>query len=226
MSNFKFPLSSHADGKAAVRRLMVVPAILLGLGLAGCGLTPTCGGTAQPYLGARAVPSLKVPTGLDAPAHAGGINVPSETSAQAQPGASATASVTKAGSSGKCLDEAPSYFGTAISPLSLPEEIVAVWAEAWNERNTDRMMAAYSPNFTAPEGTAKEAWLEQRREQVATGPVPAPGVQGLKMTQPAPDRRIATFTQRFENNTIRRELTFVRESNFWRIVAERVVEVE
>ncbi len=203
---------------------MALPVVLLALVLTGCGLTPTCGETGQPYLGARAVPALKVPTGLDAPTHAGGLNVPSEAAAQARP--AAAAAVSGGGSSGKCLDEAPSYFGTAISPLSLPEEIVAVWAEAWNERNTERMMAAYSPTFAAPEGTAKEAWLEQRREQVATGPVPAPGVQGLKMTQPAPDRRVATFTQRFENNTIRRELTFARESNFWRIVQERVLEVE
>jgi hypothetical protein len=170
------------------------------------------------------VPALKVPAGLDAPTHAGALNAPSAEAAQAQPAAATQASSGR--SAGKCIDEAPSYFGTAISPLSLPEEIVAVWAEAWNERNTDRMMAAYSPNFVAPEGTAKEAWLEQRREQVATGPIPSPGVQGLKMTQPAPDRRVATFTQRFESNTIRRELTFVRESNFWRIVQERVIVVE
>jgi hypothetical protein len=216
--------STPADGAARVRRFAVLPAVLLGLGLTGCGLAPTCSTVDQPYLGARAVPALKVPAGLDAPTRAGGLNVPTAADPQAQQAAAVSAS--RGGAAGKCLDEAPSYFGTAISPLSLPEEIVAVWAEAWNERNTDRMMAAYSPNFTAPEGTAKEAWLEQRREQVATGPVPAPGVQGLKVAQPAPDRRVATFTQRFENNTIRRELTFVRESNFWRIVGERVLEVE
>lgn len=223
MPNLNSVLPTYAERTAGVRRLVVLPGVLLALSLAGCGLTPTCSETGQPYLSARAVPALKVPTGLDAPTHAGAMNVPSGATAQAQP---AAPSVSRGGAPGKCLDEAPSYFGTAISPLSLPEEIVAVWAEAWNERNTERMMAAYSPNFAAPEGTAKEAWLEQRREQVATGPVPAPGVQGLKMTQPAPDRRVATFTQRFENNTIRRELTFARESNFWRIVGERVLEVE
>jgi hypothetical protein len=224
MTNLNSAPSPFAARTARVRRFGVLPAVLLGLGLTGCGLAPTCSTVNQPYLGARAVPALKVPTGLDAPTHSGGLNVPSGADAQAQQAAAASAS--RGGTAGKCLDEAPSYFGTAISPLSLPEEIVAVWAEAWNERNTDRMMAAYSPNFAAPEGTTKETWLEQRREQVATGPVPAPGVQGLKMTQPAPDRRVATFAQRFENNTIRRELTFVRESNFWRIVGERVLEVE
>ncbi|MEQ1579356.1 MAG: hypothetical protein ABL964_02100 [Steroidobacteraceae bacterium] len=224
MTNLHSALPIYANRTAGVRRLVVLPAVLLALTLTGCGLSPTCSETNQPYLSARAVPALKVPAGMDAPTHAGALNAPSATDAQPQTPAAAAA--VSARSSGKCLDEAPSYFGTAISPLSLPEEIVAVWAEAWNERNTDRMMAAYSPNFAAPEGMAKEAWLEQRREQVATGPVPSPGVQGLKMTQPAPDRRVATFTQRFENNTIRRELTFDRESNFWRIVGERVLEVE
>ncbi len=223
MPNLKLPLSTRADGTAGLRRLLALPAVLVAAGLTGCGLAPTCSDVGQPYLAAREVPALKVPSGLDAPTHAGGMNVPSTATPPAQPAVPAAAS---AGSSGKCLDEAPSYFGNAISPLSLPEEIVAIWAEAWNERNTDRMMAAYSPNFVAPEGTAREAWLEQRREQVATGPVPSPGVQGLKTTQPAPDRRIATFTQRFGGNSIRRELTFAREGGIWRVVAERVLEVE
>ena len=223
MPNLKLPFSTRADGTASFRRLAALSAVLMAAGLTGCGLAPTCGDADQPYLAARAVPALKVPSGLDAPTHAGGLNVPSTSAAQAQPPAPAAAST---GSPGKCLDEAPSYFGNPISPLSLPEEIVAIWAEAWTERNTERMMAAYSPNFVAPEGTAREAWLEQRREQVATGPVPSPGVQGLKTTQPSPDRRIATFTQRFGSNSIRRELTFAREGGIWRVVAERVLEVE
>jgi hypothetical protein len=224
MPNLNSARSTQADRTAGVPRLRALSAVLLAVSLAGCGLSPTCSDVGQPYLGARSVPPLKVPAGLDAPTHAGGMNVPAGAAAQTPPAAVAASS--SGGASGKCLDEAPSYFGNAISPLSLPEEIVAVWAQAWNERNTDRMMAAYSSNFIPPEGTVKEAWLEQRREQVATGPVPAPGVQGLKMTQPAPDRWVATFAQRFDNNTIRRELTFVRDSGFWRIAQERVLEVE
>lgn len=220
MPNHTCAFLTLAHGTPGARRLVALAAVLLGLSLTGCGLAPTCGGTTEPYMAARSVPPLKVPTGLDAPTHTGGLNVSAEPAAGTQPAAAA------ASTAGKCLDEAPSYFGNAISPLSLPEEIVAIWAQAWNERNTERMMAAYSPNFVAPEGTTREAWLELRREQVATGPVPSPGVQGLKMTQPSPDRRIATFAQRFGNNTIRRELTFVRESSFWHIAQERVLEVE
>ncbi len=101
-----------------------------------------------------------------------------------------------------------------------------MWAQAWSERNTDRMMAAYSQRFEAPADSSSAAWLEQRREQVATGPAPTPTVQGMKVNQPADDRRVIAFGQRFDNNTIRRELTLVRENGFWRIIAERVVDLE
>ncbi len=205
---------------ASARRLAVLSCALLALTLAGCRISPACSDVDQPYQEARAVPALKVPAGMDAPGRSGNLNVP----AAAAPAPAATASSERR--DGKCLDEAPSYFGTAISPLSLPEEVVAVWAEAWSERQTDRMMATYSPRFEAPDGTASAVWLEQRREQVATGPVPKAGVQGLKVTQPAADRRIATFAQRFDNNSIRRELTLVRENSFWRIIAERVIDLQ
>lgn len=223
MSHSKLQLPIAKQARTGLRVLAVL-STLSTLGLAGCGLTPTCGETNEPYRDARSIPALKVPAGLDAPAHTGGMNVPA--AAQAPAPAGSTAAVAPSPGAGKCLDEAPSYFGGAISPLSLPEEIVAIWAEAWSERNTERMMAAYSPTFAAPEGITRDAWLEQRREQVATGPVPTAGVQGLKMTQPTPERRVATFAQRFGNNTIRRELTFAREGGFWRIVQERVLEVE
>jgi hypothetical protein len=213
--------SSRSPASIAARRLAGLPCALLALTLAGCGVSPTCSDVGQPYQGARAVPALKVPAGMDAPGRSGNLNVP--VAAAPAPAATAASSPIP---EGKCLDEAPSYFGTAISPLSLPEEVVAVWAEAWSERQTDRMMATYSPRFEAPDGTASAAWLEQRREQVATGPVPRAGVQGLKVTQPAPDRRVATFAQRFDNNSIRRELTLVRENSFWRIIAERVVDLQ
>lgn len=224
MLNDKYSQWPVRGGSIAGKRIAGLAAAVLGLTLAGCGVAPVCG-DAEPYLEARAVPPLKVPGGLDAPSHTGGMNVPAAPAAAPAPGPAAAQSQSSR-PEGKCLDEAPSYFGTAISPLSSPEEVVAVWAEAWSERQTDRMMATYSQRFAAPEGTTSATWLEQRREQVATGPVPASGVQGLKVTQSAPDRWVATFAQRFDNNSIRRELVLIREAGFWRIAAERVIDLE
>lgn len=187
--------------------------------LAGCSFSPTCSNEDQPYLEARDQPPLKAPAGMNPPNRAGGLNIPaapSTTSQAARPPREA----------GQCLDESPSYFGTALSPLSSPEEVVAMWAQAWAERNTERMMSVYSQQFAAPADTGSAAWLEQRREQVATGPAPAPGVQNLKVTQPQPDQRVLTFGQRFDGNVVRRELTLVRENGLWRILAERVLDVE
>lgn len=188
--------------------------------LAGCSFSPRCSNEGQPYLEARDQPLLKAPPGMNPPNRAGGLDIPAAPSAAAQ-------AATPPRAEGKCLDEAPSYFGTALSPLSSPEEVVAMWAQAWAERNTERMMSVYSQQFEPPAaGADGAAWLEQRREQVATGPAPAPGVQNLRVTQPQPDRRVVTFAQRFDGNTIRRELTLVRENGFWRILAERVLDLE
>lgn len=187
--------------------------------LAGCSFSPACSNEDQPYLAARNHPPLKAPAGMSAPNRAGGLAIPPPAPTTAQ-------ATTPPREAGRCLDEAPSYFGTALSPLSSPEEVVAMWAQAWSERNTDRMMSVYSQRFEAPADIASATWLEQRREQVATGPVPAPGVQNLRVTQPQADRRVITFAQRFDGNTVRRELTFVRENGFWRILAERVIDVE
>ena len=83
------------------------------------------------------------------------------------------------------------------------------------------------PCIVAPTDTAgSAAWLEQRREQIATGPVPEPMIENLKVDQDGADRRVASFVQKFGTNSLRKELTMVRESNSWRIAAEKVVDVK
>jgi hypothetical protein len=108
-----------------------------------------------------------------------------------------------------------------------PEEVVASWAQAWANREADAVVAMYSTAFTPPTDSAGSgAWLEQRREQVATGPVPDPMVQGMKVEPDGADRRVVTFVQRFGANSLRKELTLVREAGSWRIVGEKVAEVK
>lgn len=211
--------SSHAEntGHGPARLVLAAVAMLV---LAGCGFSPVCSNEGQPYLEAGEVPPLKVPGGLDAANRSAGLAIPPP--AAEDPTRAAQRPAMRRG----CLDEPPSYFGNVLSPLASPEEVVAMWAQAWADRNTELLMAAYGQGFEAPDGSARAAWLEQRREQVATGPVPRPEVQDLRVTQPDPDRRVIAFTQRFDANAIRRELTLARESGFWRIVAERAVDVQ
>lgn len=183
--------------------------------LAACGgSSRTCVDPDEPYLAARSQPPLRTPEGLTQPDRSAALAIP-----EAQP------TVNKSGSG--CLAEPPSYFRSAGTIARSPEEVVASWAQAWSAREADAVIALYSSTFTAPTDSAgSAAWLEQRREQVATGPVPDSMIEGLKVEQEGADRRVATFVQKFGTNSLRKQLTLVRESGSWRIVEEKVVEVK
>src|SRR5690606_13287412 len=107
-----------------------------------------------------------------------------------------------------------------------PEEVVVSWAQAWAAREADGVLALYSSTFIAPTdaGSARN-WLQQRQEQVATGPVPAAQLSELRVEPDGDDRRIVTFVQDFGANSLRKELTLVREAGSWRIAAEKVADV-
>jgi hypothetical protein len=66
--------------------------------------------------------------------------------------------------------------------------------------------------------------LNERREQIATGPLPDGKLSDLKVRNEG-DKRIVSFTQRFGSNVLRKELTLVQEAGSWRIVSERVLDV-
>jgi hypothetical protein len=198
-------------------RLAACCALLLPV-LSGCfggAEKAVCTEREQPYLTSRNNPQLKVPDGMTQPNRAEALNIP-----DAKPAAN---------SSGRtaCLDEPPSYFRSTGTTARSPEEVVASWAQAWANREADAVIALYSSTFTAPTDSAgSAAWLEQRREQVATGPAPDSIVEGLRVEPEGADRRIVRFVQKFGTNSLRKELTLVREGASWRIVAEKVAEVK
>lgn len=192
-------------------KLICFFALLLPL-LAACGGGErTCTDPDEPYLGARSNPPLHVPGGMSQPNRSEALAIPASKGA--------TASGRKS-----CLDEPPSYFRSTGTVARSPEEVVASWAQAWANREADAVLALYSTQFVAPTDSAggAGAWLEQRREQVATGPVPDSMVQGLKVEPDGADRRVVSFTQRFGVNALKKQLVLVRESGSWRIVEEKV----
>ena len=196
------------------RRLMLGCVLLLPL-LAACGGgdRAVCTEKDQPYLASRNNPQIKVPDGMTQPNRAEALSIPEPTAGRH--------------TSSGCLDEPPSYFRSTGTTARSPEEVVASWAQAWANREADAVVALYSGSFTAPTDSAgSTAWLEQRREQVATGPVPDPLVEGLRVEPDGADRRIVRFVQNFGTNSLRKELTMVREGGSWRIVAEKVAEVK
>jgi hypothetical protein len=202
---------------ASVRRLALCLGVLLPL-LAACGggKEQVCSEKNEPYLTSRNNELLKVPDGMTQPNRSEALAIPDTRSA-----APRTAGRTS------CLDEPPSYFRATGTSARSPEEVVASWAQAWANREADAVVALYSATFTAPTDSAgSAAWLEQRREQVATGPVPDSVVEGLRVEPDGADRRTVTFVQKFGANSLRKELILVRESGSWRIVAEKVAEVK
>lgn len=212
----------HNSLISVVRFAWPLRARLLSLLAVGLPLIAACGGGSkavcanpdEPYLSARNNEPLRVPEGMTPPDRSEALAIP-ETQAQSDSGR------------GPCLDEPPSYFRSAGTVARSPEEVIASWAQAWASREADAVIALYSTQFTAPTDSAgSAAWLEQRREQVATGPVPDSMVAELSVAPDGADRRVATFVQRFGANALRKELTLVRESGSWRIVSETVSEVK
>jgi hypothetical protein len=180
--------------------------------LAACGGSePKCVDPHEPYLGARNNPQLHVPDGMTQPNRSEALAIP-ETKQAASSGGRAA-----------CLDAPPSYFRSTGTVARSPEEVVASWAQAWANREADAVIALYSTQFVAPtDSSGPKDWLEQRREQVATGPVPDSMVKGLKVEPDGADRRIVSFTQQFGVNALKKQLILVRESGSWRIVEEKV----
>jgi len=195
-------------------RLMVVAAFAL---LSACGghLQAICRDTDEPYMHAHENGPLKVPEGMAQPNRSESLEIPAAKSDRAKT------------NTDRCLDEPPSYFRSTGTVARSPEEVVASWAQAWASREADAVLELYSKNFVAPTdspGTA--AWLEQRREQVATGTAPEPRIEKLRVEPDGDDRRIATFVQHFGRNSLRKELVLVREAGSWRIVEEKVSELK
>jgi hypothetical protein len=201
-------------------RLWVFFATLTPLLVACGGGNKTCTDPDEPYLGARNGAALRIPEGLTKPDRAASLAIPD--------GGAAKGSAKSQAGRTSCIDEPPSYFRSAGPVARTPEEVVASWAQSWSSREADALLALYSTSFVAPTDAAggSAAWLEQRREQVATGPVPDSKLENLHVEPIGSDRRVVSFVHRFGSNALRKELTLAREGASWRIVAEKVEEVK
>ena len=180
--------------------------------LTGCGTTSPCRGNAD-YLEAQDRPRLNMPEGVPGSERlAGGMVIPPP-----------PAEMTKLDPAPNCLDQPPSFFGQRkqVAADSV-EGALNAWAAAWAARNPDPVISLYSQQFQAPEGGAGP-YLNKRREEVTAGTPPAAKLEDVKVLVAGTDRRIVTFVQRFGDDSVRRELTLLRETLGWRIVAERTL---
>jgi hypothetical protein len=196
-------------------RLALAPLLGILLLLGACNSTPKpaeCDDPRGDYLKAQEGAALKPAPGTEAPDRRTALNIPASTG--------------KTVDNKVCLQQAPSYFGTAGRIAASPEEMVADWAQAWADRNSTAILAMYSSQFEtdAPAGSA--AWLAQRGAEVANGPLPHPRVTNLQILQQGNDRRLATFTQQFGDVLVHKELNLIRDVGLWKISGERVVRTQ
>lgn len=181
---------------------------------AGCSSVASCENPNAEYRAARDNQALRVPAGMATPDRSAALTIPTTTNTPA------------AARRDSCLEEPPSYFGSSGRTARTVEEVVASWAQSWADRDADAVVALYSESFAAPAGAGRGPWLSERREQIVTGPVPASRVENMQVRTEDENRRVVTFVHRFGNNALRKELTLVRESGSWRIVNERVLDVQ
>ena len=199
-----------------VFRLLCLSVLLALMGLLNaCRSTPKpdeCDQHKAAYLKAQNHAPLKAPDGLEAPDQHNALTIPPDNGQTID---------TK-----KCLQRAPTYFGTAGRIAASPEEMVADWAQAWADRNSNAVMAMYAGTFATDSPAGAAAWLAQRRAEVDKGPLPNGRITNLRITQQGVDQRLARFTQQFGDNAVQKELVLVRDSGLWKIAVERVITAE
>jgi hypothetical protein len=208
--------STHAVFTGVRRAACALTIVCALLALPGCKIfhkSSGCEDSKAPYLKATSQAPIRIPDGLNSPDRSAALSIP--------PGQNGA----RASGNKRCLDGPPSYFAGAGTPSAAPEEVVAAWAQAWADRNVQNVIATYAKDFVAPTAAGNAQWLEQRREQIATGAVPNARLEDIKVIS-QDDRRVVTFVQRFGSNAVRKELTMVRENGFWRILNEQAVGVQ
>lgn len=211
-------LSCNTSSSAPARHLFgaarLLAATLVLLALVGCKSFNTCDKPDAEYRQAKEQAALRVPEGMTQPDRAAALVVPPAPTRGTQPKREG------------CLEAPPSYFGASGRVARTPEEVVASWAQGWADRDADGVVSLYSESFEAPSGSGRGPWLGERREQIATGPVPESKLQNMQVRNEGEERRIVSFEQHFGTNVLRKELTLVREAGSWRIVAERVLDMQ
>ena len=189
--------------------LLILPLAVL----AGCKSPTPCGGNSE-YLAAVERPLLQLPPEITPTERMQPLVIPA-----ADPNPTVLDPVPR------CLHQPPRFFARKGAVADPAEEVVRAWAVAWAGRQPDVVLQTYSSAFQAPGEGGATVFLEQRREQVASGRAPEPRLEEMSVTAAGGDRRVVTFVQRFGDGGLRKELTLVREAAGWRIVSERTLEV-
>jgi ketosteroid isomerase-like protein len=101
---------------------------------------------------------------------------------------------------------------------------VMTWAQAWSRRDVDAYLAAYTPDYAGPKSKGtRQAWLDERRERIASRKEIAVDVSNLKLKREG-DSVTATFVQSYRSDgptdRMRKRLVLVQMNGRWLIQRE------
>ncbi len=101
---------------------------------------------------------------------------------------------------------------------------VVAWAQAWSRRDVDAYVAAYTPDYAGPKAKAtRQAWLDERRERIASRKEISVEVSNLKLKREG-DSVTATFVQSYRSDgptdRMRKRLVLVQVNGRWLIQRE------
>lgn len=115
-------------------------------------------------------------------------------------------------------------------PVEAVLEAVAAWAEAWQGRQVDDYLAAYSDRFTPADGASRADWATRKRRlitaatsiQVIIGDEDDESVDDVMLISDTVAQ--ARFRQTYRSDTlsdkVNKTLVFALENGTWRIVSE------
>jgi ketosteroid isomerase-like protein len=101
------------------------------------------------------------------------------------------------------------------------------WRQAWEARDTEKYLAAYSPDFQPADGSTLTNWRAQRQGRIGRARDIQIVLDEIQVTVNG-DQANAHFRQRYNaaqvRDTVRKRLRLVRSGSRWQIIDERVEE--
>ena len=118
---------------------------------------------------------------------------------------------------------APAMPAVKVNPDSI-NEVVNGWATAWSQKDVEKYLGFYAPDFAPEGGTSRQTWEAQRRARIAKPREIKVAISDVKVEPLANDRVQVAFTQDYVSDQLTNRSTKVLEltqvQGQWRIRRE------
>ena len=123
----------------------------------------------------------------------------------------------------------PAPATTVIDDKTRVGELLEAWRNAWAQRDIAGYLNAYSPQFTADDGSSRDTWVAARTKKLSTSAPIDIQVRELGIERLNADQFKATFLQDYASGSYRemartKVLLITRENGEWKITKEWMAE--